>query len=81
MKIIYQNLTGKPAEFVVVAETELSIVGRRNYESEIVTAWEALFDKKNEGKTWFSSLEAYEANEAKQAELKARIAEIEKEFA
>lgn len=81
MKTIYQNLTGKASEFEVVAETELSIVGRRSYGSEIVTSWEALFCKKEEGKTWFSSLEAYEANEAKKAELKARIAEIEKEFA
>ena len=81
MKTIYQNLNGKTTEFEVVAETELSIVGRRNYENERINSWEALFDKENEGKVWFSSLEAYEAHESKQAELKARIAEIEKEFA
>ena len=70
---------GTLTEFDVVAETELSYVGRTCHKD--YTNWENLFAKNDEGKEWFFSLKDYEANEAKQDQLKARIAELKKEFA
>lgn len=77
-KLYWNSNFGGLKECDVTAETDISFVGRVNY--EFIDPNEFLFYKKEENKTWFWNKEEAISYNEKQEELQNKIKELQSQL-